>query len=116
LLLTTNRLSEAEPLCQRALAIDEASYGPDHSKVARDLNHLALCLWDTDRLSEAEQVFRRSLVILTRFTLTTGHQHTELEASRSNYTRLLREIGRTDAEIDTALASIGEEAAREPSS
>ena len=37
----TNRLGEAEPLLRRALAIDEASYGPDHPKVAIRLNNLA---------------------------------------------------------------------------
>ncbi|NQT16122.1 MAG: tetratricopeptide repeat protein [Planctomycetes bacterium] len=30
LLKATNRCSEAEPLCRRALAIYEASFGPDH--------------------------------------------------------------------------------------
>jgi hypothetical protein len=34
LLHDTNRLTEAEPLMRRALAIDEASYGPDHPEVA----------------------------------------------------------------------------------
>ena len=38
---TTNRLGEAEPLFRRALAIDEASYGPDHPEVATSLNNLA---------------------------------------------------------------------------
>ena len=55
----TNRLSEAEPLYRRALAIDEKSYGPDHPDVARDLNNLALLLQDTNRLNEAEPLFRR---------------------------------------------------------
>jgi hypothetical protein len=34
LLKDTNRLLEAEPLMRRALAIDEASLGPDYHKVA----------------------------------------------------------------------------------
>ena len=34
LLQATNRLAEAEPLMRRALAIDEAAYGPDHPDVA----------------------------------------------------------------------------------
>jgi hypothetical protein len=42
---------EAEPLYRRALAIDEASYGPDHPEVATDLNNLAGLMWDTNRLS-----------------------------------------------------------------
>ena len=39
---------------RRALAIDEASFGPDHPKVATDLNNLAGLLQDTNRLAEAE--------------------------------------------------------------
>jgi len=36
---------------RRALAIDEASYGPDHPDVAIDLNNLAQLLQATDRLA-----------------------------------------------------------------
>ena len=44
LLKDTNRLLEAEPLMRRALAIDEASLGPDHPKVAIVLDNLAQLL------------------------------------------------------------------------
>ena len=44
LLKATNRLSDAEPLMRRALTIDEASFGPEHPNVARDLNILAALL------------------------------------------------------------------------
>jgi Tetratricopeptide repeat len=37
-----------------ALAIEEKSFGPDHSNVALLLNNLALLLRDTKRLAEAE--------------------------------------------------------------
>jgi hypothetical protein len=40
------RPSEARPLFERALRIDEASYGPDHPIVAMRLNNLALLLRD----------------------------------------------------------------------
>ena len=63
LLQDTNRLGEAEPLMRRALAIDEASLGPEHPKVAIDLNNLALLLQDTNRLAEAEPLMRRALAI-----------------------------------------------------
>ena len=59
----TNRLGEAEPLMRRALAIDEASYGPDHPDVAIDLNNLAPLLQATNRLGEAEPLIRRALAI-----------------------------------------------------
>ena len=53
LLQATNRLGEAEPLMPCGMAIDEASYGPDHPRVANRLNNLAHLLQDTNRLGEA---------------------------------------------------------------
>ncbi|MEL6748622.1 MAG: tetratricopeptide repeat protein, partial [Pseudomonadota bacterium] len=53
----------AEPLYRRALTIDEASYGPDHPDVARDLNNLAELLRTTNRAGEAEPLYRRALAI-----------------------------------------------------
>jgi tetratricopeptide (TPR) repeat protein len=49
-----SRYAEAEPLYRRALAIDEAWYGPDHPNVAIRLNNLASIAQATDRLAEAE--------------------------------------------------------------
>ncbi len=63
LLQATNRLGEAEPLMRRALAIDEASYGPDHPRVAIRLNNLAQLLQATNRFGEAEPLMRRGLAI-----------------------------------------------------
>ena len=48
---------------RRALAIDEASFGPDHPNVATSLNNLAALLQATNRLSEAEPLYRRALAI-----------------------------------------------------
>ncbi len=48
---------------RRALAIDEASYGPDHPDVAIHLNNLASLLQATNRLAEAEPMYRRALAI-----------------------------------------------------
>ena len=45
------------------MAIDEASFGPDHPLVAIHLNNLAGLLRQTNRLSEAEPLFRRALAI-----------------------------------------------------
>ena len=63
LLRAANRLDEAEPLLRRALAIDEASYAPDHPDVAMGLNNLAALLLDRNRLDEAEPLYRRALAI-----------------------------------------------------
>jgi tetratricopeptide (TPR) repeat protein len=114
LLEATNRLSEAEPMYRRALAIDEKSYGPDHPNVAIHLNNLAQLLRAADRLSEAEPMYRRGLVIFARFTRMTGHRHPSLDKVLSNYARALGESGRSQAEIDAAIAAIWE-AAPDPS-
>jgi hypothetical protein len=63
LLQVIAQYEDAEPLFRRALAIDEASYGDDHSNVARDLNNLAQLLQATNRLAEAEPLMRRALAI-----------------------------------------------------
>jgi hypothetical protein len=41
-----------------------------------------------------------------------GHQHPHFERFRANYVRVLRELGRTEAEIEAALTSIWEDAVR----
>ncbi len=53
----------AEPLYRRALAIAEASYGPDYRTVAIPLNNLAATLHATNRLADAEPLYRRALAI-----------------------------------------------------
>jgi len=60
---TTALHAEAELLMRRALVIDEGSYGPDHPKVASDLNNLTSLLKATNRLAKAESLMRRALAI-----------------------------------------------------
>src|SRR5690242_17527105 len=57
------RLAEARPLAERALAIDEATYGPDHPTVGVDLNNLALILQDLGQPGEARRLAERALAI-----------------------------------------------------
>jgi hypothetical protein len=52
-LMMRGRFVDARPLLERALAIDEAVYGPDHRNVAIGLNYLALVLRDLGRAGEA---------------------------------------------------------------
>jgi hypothetical protein len=65
--ISTSRAYAVDQSCaqltlkRRALAIAEASYGPDHPDVARDLNNLATLLSATNRLAEAEPLMRRAL-------------------------------------------------------
>ena len=84
---------------RRALAIDEASYGDAHPNVARDLSNLAQLLKATNRLGEAEPLMRRPGVIFLRFQRDTGHSHPHREAALNNYAMLLKEMGRSEAEI-----------------
>jgi tetratricopeptide (TPR) repeat protein len=55
--------TEAEPLYQRALAIDEKSLGQDHPDVATRLNNLAQLYWNQGRYTEAEPLYQRALAI-----------------------------------------------------
>jgi tetratricopeptide (TPR) repeat protein len=106
LLQATNRLAEAEPLMRRALAIDETSFGTEHPNVAINLNNLARLLQAMNRLNEAEPLMRRHLVIFLDFTRRTGHEHPHLRAAFGNYAYLLQEMGKSDTEIETALAAL----------
>jgi hypothetical protein len=97
---------KAEPLIRRALAISEKSSGPDHPDVATRLHNLAGLLQTTNRLAEAEPLLRRVLDILVNFTRATGQSHAHLESARADYARALRELGRSEAEIEAALKSV----------
>ena len=95
LLKATNRLSEAEPLMRRALAIDEQSYGAEHPHVAIDLNNLASLLQATNRLSEAEPLMAQALVI---FHTSLGNEHPNTQTVMRNYQLLLQAMGLTEDE------------------
>ena len=110
LLLTKASYGEAEPLMQRALAIDEASYGPDHPNVARDLNNLAQLLQATNRQEEAEPLMRRSLLLILMFSRSTGHIHPNLKPACTTYHALLQEMDLSDEEVGRRLLSLGEDA------
>jgi tetratricopeptide (TPR) repeat protein len=96
----TNRLSEAEHLMRRALAIDEASFGEDRPNVATDLNNLALLLKATNRLSEAEPLMRRALGILAEFARETGHEQPKLSNCIDNYRNVLKAMKLPQDEIE----------------
>jgi hypothetical protein len=51
---------------ERALAIDEKNFGPDHPKVARDLNNQGMVLMDLDNLSGARAALERALAIFEK--------------------------------------------------
>jgi len=74
--------AQAEPLMRRALAIDEASFGPEHPNVAIRLNNLAALLKSTNRLAEAEPLMRRAIAIF-------GPDHLNVAAALTNLAQLL---------------------------
>jgi hypothetical protein len=53
----------ARPLCERALQIDEAAYGPDHPCVATSLNNFAEAVRDLGELGTARPLCERALRI-----------------------------------------------------
>jgi tetratricopeptide (TPR) repeat protein len=98
------RYVEAEPLMQRALAIDQHSYGTEHPRVAINLNNLALLLQATNRLVEAEPLMRRALAIDEH---SYGTEHPNVARDLNNLAQLLQARNRlTEAEplIRRALA------------
>ncbi len=86
-----SRYAEAEPLMRRALAIDEASYGPDHPNVAIRLSNLARLLQDTNRLAEAEPLMRRALAIDEA---SYGPDHPNVAIRLNNLAQLLKATNR----------------------
>ena len=95
---------------RRALAITEASLGPDHPDVAIRLNNLALLLQDTNRLADAEPLMRRMVIIFMAFQRDTGHVHPHRDTVIENYAILLSELGHDEAEILATLESAFREA------
>ena len=91
LLQATNRLTEAEPLMRRALAIDEKSFGPEHPNVAIRLNNLAQLLQATNRLAEAEPLMRRALAIDEK---SFGPEHPNVARDLNNLAQLLQDTNR----------------------
>jgi len=62
-LLSSARTNNTRASIERALAIDEAAYGPDHLQVTKDLVNLGLVQRDLRELREARASFERALAI-----------------------------------------------------
>ena len=90
---------------QRALAIDEASYGKDQPNVATSLNNLAQLLQATNQLAEAEPLMRRMAETLIAFSQQ-GFHHPNLEAGLGNYFSLLQALDLSESEIQAKLQSL----------
>jgi len=85
------RLDEALTHVERALAISEAVWGPDHLEVAHVLNSLAHVLSDQGKLDEALSRHQRALAIREQ---TLGSHHPDVAVSLNNIGILLARLGR----------------------
>ncbi len=60
-------LAGARAALERALAIDEAAFGPHHPNVATDVNNLGMVLQDLGDLAGARAALERALQIRREF-------------------------------------------------
>ena len=74
-------LAGARQALERALAIDEAVFGPDHPKVATRVNNLGVVLQDLGDLAGAWQACERALRIFEQFL---GPEHPRTQQVRRN--------------------------------
>ena len=81
---------EARPLQERALAIAEAAYGPDHPTVATDLNNLARILQDLGQPEQARPLQERALAIAEA---AYGPDHPDVAADLNNLATILQDLG-----------------------
>ncbi len=82
--------AEARPLAERALAIDEAIFGPNHPDVAVYLNNLAQILQDLGQPAEARPLAERALAIDEAIF---GPNHPRLAVDLSNLAQILLDLG-----------------------
>jgi len=75
----------------RALQLSEALHGPEHPTVATGLNNLASLLESTNRMAEAEPLYRRALAISEA---SYGEHHPTVAAGLNNLAGLLQATNR----------------------
>jgi tetratricopeptide (TPR) repeat protein len=83
-------LDAARPLFERAVRIDETTYGPDHPNVAVDVNNLGNLLLELGDLAGARALFERALRIDEA---TYGPDHPNVAVRVNNLGSVLRELG-----------------------
>ena len=84
------QLTDAKALLERALAIDEAAYGPDHPDVGRDLNNLAAILRGLGDLAGARALQERALGIAEAVY---GPDHPDVGTALNNLAQILQDLG-----------------------
>ena len=88
-LYQAGKYAEAIPLAERYAEGMKTRYGQDATEYATALNNLAQLLQDTNRLSEAEPLMRRALVI---FDSSLGPEHPSTRTVRGNLAALEAEM------------------------
>ncbi len=83
------KYSEARPIIQRVLAIDEKILGPDHPNVGASLNSVAENFRVQGKYAEAEPSAKRALVIWEK---SLGPEHPLVVRAREHYADLLSKI------------------------
>src|SRR5271166_3341999 len=90
--------------------------GPEHPDVATDLNNLAELLRATNRLAEAEPLYRQVLRILAEFRHRVGREHPHFRTAINNYAELISAMGLSQdaiaARVRSAIEGEPEESAR----
>ncbi len=81
--------NEAEPLHQRALAIDEKHLGPNHPDTASSLNNLAVLYSDQGKYEQAESLHQRALAIREQ---RLGPDHPKTAKSRKQYAQFREKL------------------------
>jgi hypothetical protein len=66
---------EAEKSVRRAIALAERSYGPCHPDFSFFLSDVASLLEATNRLPEAERLYREALFLVLHDQMSTSYEH-----------------------------------------
>ena len=80
----------AKAAFERALAIDEKAYGPDHPEVARDVNNLGTVLQDIGDLAGAREHYERALAVDEK---AYGPDHPKVAIRVNNLGSVLQDMG-----------------------
>jgi CHAT domain-containing protein/Tfp pilus assembly protein PilF len=88
--LQAGRPAAGVPKARRALALQEAALGPDHTEVAAALNTLGLVLQAASEYASAAQAYERALAILER---RHGPEHPDVATMLNNLGVLRRVTG-----------------------
>jgi tetratricopeptide (TPR) repeat protein len=80
-------LGGAKAAYERALRIDEKTFGPEHPSVATDVNNLGSVLQDLGDLGGAKAAYERALAIFRKFL---GEDHPNTKTVRQSLELLLR--------------------------